>query len=63
MGSVFVGGGVGWAMDTKIDTVPYRDYLDANKYLVLVEDLGGLGDQAIPILHRLSPENIKSYEI
>lgn len=63
MGSVFVGGGVGWAMDTKGDTVPYRDYLDANKYLVLVEDLGGLGDQAFPILRRLSPENIESYEI
>jgi len=63
MGSVFVGGGVGWAMDTKGDTMPYRDYLDANKYLVLVEDLGGLGDRAIPILRRLSPENIENYEI
>ena len=62
MGSVFVGGGVGWATDTKGDTVPYRDYLDANKYLVLVEDLGGLGDRAIPILTKLSPENLASYQ-
>lgn len=62
MGSVFVGGGVGWAMDTGSDNVPYRDYLDANKYLVLVEDFGNLTDVAIPILRRLSPENIENYQ-
>ena len=62
MGSVFVGGGVGWAMDTKSDTIPYRDYLDANKYLVLVEDFGGLSDRALPILRKLSPENLQSYQ-
>lgn len=61
MGSVFVGGGVGWAMNTGGDTVPYRDYLEANKYLVLIEDIGGLGDQAIPILSRLSPETMHNY--
>ena len=61
MGSVFVGGGVGWATDTKGDTVPYRDYLNANKYLVLVEDLGGLGDRAIPILTKLAPETLENY--
>jgi hypothetical protein len=62
MGSIFVGGGVGWALNTGDDTVPYRDYLDANKYLVLVEDLGDLGDRALPILRRLSPETLNSYE-
>jgi hypothetical protein len=62
MGSIFVGGGVGWALNTRDDTVPYRDYLDANKYLVLVEDLGDLGDRALPILRRLSPETLNSYE-
>jgi hypothetical protein len=63
MGSIFVGGGVGWALNTRDDTVPYRDYLDANKYLVLVEDLGDLGDRALPILRRLSPETLNSYEV
>ncbi|BAZ44983.1 hypothetical protein NIES4102_20000 [Chondrocystis sp. NIES-4102] len=62
MGSIFVGGGVGWAIDTRANTVPYRDYLNADKYLVLVEDLGGLSDRAVPILRKLSPENLESYE-
>ncbi len=62
MGSVFIGGGAGWATSTADDTVPYRDYLDDNKYLVLVENLSGLGDRAIPILRRLSPETISNYQ-
>ncbi len=62
MGSVFVGGGAGWATSTAGDTVPYRDYLKANKYLVLVDNIGGFGDRAIPILRQLTPEVIKSYE-
>ena len=62
MGSIFIGGGAGWATSTADDTVPYRDYLDENKYLVLVENLSGLGDRAIPILRQLSPETIQSYE-
>lgn len=61
MGSVFVGGGVGWAISTGSDTVPYRDYLEANKYLVLVEDLGGLSDRAAIILRQHSPETLQSY--
>ncbi|MGL5833357.1 MAG: hypothetical protein ACRC1Z_09010 [Waterburya sp.] len=63
MGSIFVGGGVGWALNTKDDTVPYRDYLNADKYLVLVEDLGGTGDRALPILRKLSPEILNNYEV
>ncbi|MGL4882382.1 MAG: hypothetical protein ACRC8K_15175, partial [Waterburya sp.] len=63
MGSIFVGGGVGWALNTRDDTVPYRDYLNADKYLVLVEDLGGMGDRALPILRKLSPETLNSYEV
>ena len=61
MGSIFIGGGAGWAMSTSSDTVPYRDYLKENKYLVLVEDLGGLGDRAIDILRQQSPETLQSY--
>jgi hypothetical protein len=62
MGSVFVGGGVGWAMSTGSDTMPYRNYLDAGKYLVVVQDLGNSIDRALPILRGLSPENLQSYE-
>ncbi|MEL6579620.1 MAG: hypothetical protein AAFQ14_07710 [Cyanobacteria bacterium J06621_12] len=62
MGSVFVGGGAAWATSTAGDTVSYRDYLDANKYLVLVDNIGGFGDRAIPILRKLAVETIQSYE-
>jgi hypothetical protein len=62
MGSIFVGGGVGWATSTADDTFVYREYLAANKYLVLVENLGGFGDRAIPILRQLAIETIQSYE-
>ncbi|MCC0179164.1 hypothetical protein I4641_19550 [Waterburya agarophytonicola K14] len=61
MGSVFIGGGVGWAMTTGSDTVPYRDYLAANKYLVLVEDIAGIGDRAVEILRKQAPEILQSY--
>ncbi len=62
LGSIFVGGGVGWAINTGGDTIPYRDYLEADKYLILIEDLGGLGDRAVPILRKLSPETLQSFE-
>ena len=62
MGSVFIGGGAGWATSTAGDTVDYRDYLDANKYLVLVDNIGGFGDRAIPILRNLSVDAIQNYE-
>jgi hypothetical protein len=35
--------------------------LDANKYLLLVDNIGGFGDRAIPILRKLAPEIIQSY--
>ena len=62
MGSVFVGGGVGWATSTADDTVVYRDYLAANKYLLLIENLGGFGDRAIPILRQQAIETIQNYD-
>ena len=62
MGSIFIGGGAGWATSTAGDTVDYRDYLDANKYLVLVDNIGGFGDRAIPVLRNLSVDAIQNYE-
>jgi hypothetical protein len=61
MGSVFVGGGAAWAISTAGDTFSYREYLDANKYLLLVDNIGGFGDRAIPILRKLAPEIMQSY--
>ncbi|MDJ0591252.1 MAG: hypothetical protein QNJ72_14850 [Pleurocapsa sp. MO_226.B13] len=61
MGSVFVGGGVGWATNTGSDPVSYREDLEADKYLILVEDIAGLGDRAVAILRQQSPEKIQSY--
>jgi len=62
MGSVFVGGGAGWATSTAGDTVDYREHLDANKYLVLIDNIGGFGDRSIPVLRKLEIEKILSYE-
>lgn len=62
MGSVFVGGGAGWATSTAGDTFSYREHLDANKYLVLIDNIGGFGDRSIPILRQLAVETIQSYE-
>ena len=62
MGSVFIGGGAGWATSTAGDTDPYREHLDNNKYLVLIDNIGGFGDRSIPVLRKLEVENILSYE-
>ncbi|MEL6929748.1 MAG: hypothetical protein AAFO95_14055 [Cyanobacteria bacterium J06600_6] len=62
MGSVFVGGGGGWATSTAGDTVSYREHLAANKYLVLIDNIGGFGDRSIPVLRELAVDNILSYE-
>ena len=62
MGSIFIGGGAGWATSTAGDTVDYRDYLAADKYLVLVDNIGGFGDRAIPVLRKLSVDAIQNYE-
>ena len=62
MGSIFIGGGAGWATSTADDTVPFREYLAADKYLVLVNNIGGLGERAIPILRQLAPETIQNYQ-
>ena len=62
MGSIFIGGGAGWATSTAGDTVDYRNYLAADKYLVLVDNVGGFGDRAIPVLRKLSVDAIQNYE-
>ena len=62
MGSIFIGGGAGWATSTADDTDPFREYLNADKYLVLIDNIGGFGDRAMPILRNLSVDLLQNYE-
>jgi hypothetical protein len=60
MGSVFVGGGVGLVVGSG-DALPYRNRLDAGKYLVVVQGSETLSRQATRILRQFEPENIQGY--
>jgi hypothetical protein len=60
MGSVFIGGGGGIAFGSG-DALPYRNRINAGKYLVVVEGSQLLLQQATVILRKYDPENIKSY--
>ncbi|MBD2435718.1 hypothetical protein [Nostoc sp. FACHB-110] len=60
MGSVFVGGGVGMLTGSG-DALPYRNRLDAGKYLIVVQGSETLTRQATRILRQFEPENIQGY--
>ncbi len=60
MGSVFVGGGVGLVTGGG-DALPYRNRLNAGKYLVVVKGSETLTRQATPILRQFEPETIQGY--
>ncbi|UKO97914.1 hypothetical protein [Nostoc sp. UHCC 0870] len=60
MGSVFVGGGIGLVVGSG-DALPYRNRLDAGKYLVVVQGSEALSRQATRILRQFEPENIQGY--
>ncbi|MFN6154422.1 MAG: hypothetical protein ACK4YK_07675 [Dolichospermum sp.] len=60
MGSVFVGGGVG-LFEGGGDALPYRNRLDAGKYLIVVQGSENLTRQATRILRQFEPENIQGY--
>jgi hypothetical protein len=60
MGSFFVGGGV--ALSTSGgDALPYRNRLNAGKYLVVVKGSEVLKMQATNILRQFNPENLQGY--
>ncbi len=61
MGSAFVGGGVGLTMESG-DALPYRNRLNAGKYLVVVGGAPGLQDQASTILRSFKPEMLQGYK-
>ncbi|MGE5657771.1 MAG: hypothetical protein ACM37W_14285 [Actinomycetota bacterium] len=60
MGSLFVGGGVGLVFGGG-DALPYRNRLNAGKYLVVVKGNESLTRQATSILRPFQPENLKAY--
>ncbi|NJL00948.1 MAG: hypothetical protein HC838_09640 [Spirulinaceae cyanobacterium RM2_2_10] len=60
MGSFFVGGGVG-ATSGSGDALPYRNRLNAGKYLVVVKGSDRDKNLATPILRKFDPENLQAY--
>jgi len=62
LGSLLVGGGVGLIIGGG-DAVPYRNRLNAGKYLVVVQGSETLIRKATAVLRKLNPENIQGYTI
>ncbi|ACK73134.1 conserved hypothetical protein [Gloeothece citriformis PCC 7424] len=60
MGSFFVGGGVGLSTGSG-DALPYRNRLNAGKYLIVVQGSETLKNKATSILQPFNPENIQGY--
>ncbi|MEC4815959.1 MAG: hypothetical protein SAK29_22200 [Scytonema sp. PMC 1069.18] len=60
MGSVFVGGGAGLVFGSG-DALPYRNRLNAGKYLIVVQGAENVTRQATRILRSFEPENIQGY--
>ena len=60
MGSLFAGGGVGLVVGGG-DALPYRNRLNAGKYLVVVQGSESVNRQATRILRQFEPENIQGY--
>lgn len=60
MGSFFVGGGTSLVFGSR-DVVPYRNRLNAGKYLVVVSGTPSVTNRATRILKQFNPENIQGY--
>ncbi|MBW4608302.1 MAG: hypothetical protein KME22_14055 [Hassallia sp. WJT32-NPBG1] len=60
LGSVVSGGGVGLIIGGG-DALPYRNRLDAGKYLIVVQDSENVTRQATRILRKFDPENLQGY--
>lgn len=60
MGALFVGGGIGLALGSG-DALPYRNRLNAGKYLIVVQGAESITRQATRILRPFEPENIQGY--
>ena len=62
MGSLFAGGGTGLMFGSG-DALPYRNRLNAGKYLIVVRGSDNLTAQAIRILRQFNPENMQGYAL
>jgi hypothetical protein len=60
LGSFVVGGGVGLMFGSG-DSLPYRNRLNAGKYLVVVQGSVSLTHLATGILRQFNPETIQGY--
>lgn len=60
LGAFLVGGGVGWTVGSG-DALPYRNRLNAGKYLIVVKGSETLTRQATKVLRQFEPENIQGY--
>lgn len=60
LGAYFVGGGVGLTVGSG-DALPYRNRLEAGKYLIVVNGNENLIQQAARVLNQFEPENIQGY--
>ncbi|MBF2064028.1 MAG: hypothetical protein IGS39_06330 [Calothrix sp. C42_A2020_038] len=60
LGAYFVGGGVGLTVGSG-DALPYRNRLDAGKYLIIVKGTEELITKATRILRSFEPENLQGY--
>lgn len=62
MGSIFVGGGVGFAYSSG-DALPYRNRLNEGKYIVIVQGEDTEKSQATTILRQFNPESLQGYAL
>jgi len=60
LGSIFIGGGVGLAVGGG-DALPYRNRLNAGKYLLVVTGTPVLTNKATKILQEFKPESLQGY--
>jgi hypothetical protein len=60
LGAYFSGGVAGLTIRSG-DALPYRNRLNAGKYLVIVQGTGEFIDRATRILRQFEPENIQGY--
>ncbi|MGF1478876.1 MAG: hypothetical protein ACFB4I_05235 [Cyanophyceae cyanobacterium] len=60
LGAILVGGGVGWTVGSG-DALPYRNRLNAGKYLIVAKGDEGVINRATRILRQYEPENIQGY--
>ncbi|WP_414621330.1 hypothetical protein [Calothrix sp. CCY 0018] len=61
LGAILLGGAVGWTVDSG-DALPYRNRLNAGKYLIAFKGNDAQIREATRVLRQFEPENIQSYK-